>query len=47
VPGDGDSDDDADTVHESSTEEDSVHENDLAIHMEIATSGSNTEDDSD
>jgi len=44
---DGDSDDDADAVHESSTEEDSVHENDLAIHMEIATSGSNTEDDSD
>jgi hypothetical protein len=44
---DGDSDDVSDIVHESSTEEDSVHEDDLAIHMEIATSGSNTDYDSD
>jgi hypothetical protein len=44
---DGDSDDVSDIVHESSTDEDSVHEDDLAIHMEIATSGSNTDDDSD
>ena len=44
---DGDSDDVSDIVHESSTEEESVHEDDLAIHMEIATSGSNTDYDSD
>ena len=44
---DGDSDDVSDIVHESSTDEDSVHEDDLAIHMEIATSGSNTDYDSD
>jgi hypothetical protein len=44
---DGDSDDVSDIVHESSTDEDSVHDDDLAIHMEIATSGSNTDDDSD
>jgi hypothetical protein len=42
-----DSDDVDDIVHESSTDEDSVHEDDLAIHMEIATSGSNTDYDSD
>ena len=42
-----DSDDVSDIVHESSTDEDSVHEDDLAIHMEIATSGSNTDYDSD
>jgi len=44
---DEDSDDVNDNVHESSTDEDSVHEDDLAIHMEIATSGSNTDYDSD
>jgi hypothetical protein len=44
---DGDTDDVSDIVHESSTDEDSVHEDDLAIHMEIETSGSNTDDDSD
>ena len=44
---DEDSDDVSDNVHESSTDEDSVHEDDLAIHMEIATSGSNTDYDSD
>ena len=44
---DGDSDDVSDIVHESNTDYDSVHEDDLAIHMEIATSGSNTDDDSD
>ena len=42
-----DRDEDSDIVHESSTDEESVHEDDLAIHMEIATSGSNTDDDSD
>jgi hypothetical protein len=44
---DEDSDDVSDIVHESSTEEESVHEDDLAIHMEIATSGSNTDYESE
>jgi hypothetical protein len=44
---DGDSDDVSNILHESNTDYDSVHEDDLAIHMEIATSGSNTDYDSD